>query len=72
MTSAAEYRRLADECRRFAARSAIPEHAAILREIAETWEQRAQEAEPAPAADAAAPAPLPPARRAADRRRRGR
>jgi hypothetical protein len=71
MTSATDYRRFASECRRFAARSAIPAHAAILREIAETWERRARDAKDAAAARAAT-APAGPADLArAVRRRRG-
>jgi hypothetical protein len=48
MTQASDFRRLAAECRLYAARCSIPGHAAALIVSAEIYEMRAAEAEAAP------------------------
>lgn len=42
MRTAVEYRRHADECRRLAQHTAVPEDRRALEELAETWEMLAK------------------------------
>jgi hypothetical protein len=45
MTKASDFRKLASECRQYAARCSIPAHAAALIDTAQIYEARAAEAE---------------------------
>jgi hypothetical protein len=55
MTQMPDFRRLAAECRIYAARCSIPAHAAALIDAAEIYERRADEAEAIGAGVAATP-----------------
>jgi hypothetical protein len=68
MTETPDYRELAADCRAYAARCAIPAHAAALLEAAVIYERRAAEAEADAARDVAPIRPVPRAGREASPR----